>query len=105
MVLTDGGVKAAKSLLNTPTISEGFAELILLNRIDLSVEALVLQPEWRGLFTDVEIDIARKRLREVGYRIFENEESRQVPFRVGERYTRRNIQRIIGVPQAEGEGR
>src|SRR5206468_10560498 len=36
-------------------------------RLDLSVEAVMLQPEWHPLFSDAEREIARRRLAEYGF--------------------------------------
>ena len=36
-------------------------------RLDLTVEAMILRPEWQALFSDVERRIAVNRLREYGY--------------------------------------
>src|SRR5687767_3277493 len=67
MVLRDGGVTVAKKLLHDPNPAAGFATLILNGRLDLSVEVLVLQPEWQALFTDFELSVARERLKAVNY--------------------------------------
>ncbi|KQT33832.1 hypothetical protein ASG29_07020 [Sphingomonas sp. Leaf412] len=56
-----GGIGTARRLLELPP-SEGFARLALLERIDLAVESLVLQPRWDGIFTEEERRIARRRL-------------------------------------------
>lgn len=64
-----GGVKVAKHLLRTskwPT--EGLTELSTLNRLDLSMEVLVLKDPWRTLFTDSELDEARKWLARLGWK-------------------------------------
>jgi hypothetical protein len=37
-------------------------------RLDLTVEALVLRPEWSLLFSEEERQIARKRLSDYGYK-------------------------------------
>jgi hypothetical protein len=67
MVAERGGLQAARQLLRTPGVSEGFTALCLCKRLDLTVEAHVLNPQWRGLFTEEEIKIAEKRLSDVGY--------------------------------------
>jgi len=67
MVANDGGLKAAKKLLATPYPSDGFVELWENRRLDLSMENLVLNPEYRSLFTDQEIEIARERLNAYGF--------------------------------------
>jgi hypothetical protein len=62
-----GPLATAKQLINSATPSEGFARLYELGRLDLSVEALALQPEWRDLFTREEQTKARARLYEYGF--------------------------------------
>ena len=49
------------------SVSEGYTALWKRRRLDLTVEALILQPQWDKLFTDEERDIARKRLQGYGY--------------------------------------
>ena len=66
MVSERGGLEAAKHLLNSEP-STGFARLWEERRLDLSVEALVLQKPWTSLFTCGELAIAESRLRELGY--------------------------------------
>jgi hypothetical protein len=57
-----GAIGAVKRLIANP-ISDGFAKLALLGRLDLAVESLALQERWSGLFNDAELAICRKRLR------------------------------------------
>ena len=52
MVGEQGGHQAALTLLHSPDVSEGYTALWELGRLDLTVEALILQPEWQELFTD-----------------------------------------------------
>lgn len=66
MVSERGGLAAARALL--PKQSDGFTELWTRHRLDLSVEALVLQPRFAVLFTEDELETARRRLAEHGYR-------------------------------------
>jgi hypothetical protein len=61
------GVDKARRLL--PSMSEGFVALQQAHRLDLTVEYLVLQPQWRGLFSDEERAIARIGLAECGLAI------------------------------------
>ena len=61
------GVAAAKKLLNTASPSSGFTRLWEECRLDLSVEALVVQEPWDSLFTDGELEEARQRLDDLGY--------------------------------------
>jgi TIR domain len=67
-MLDQGGLTAARQLLHAPSVSEGFATLWEHQRLDLTVEAHVLKPEFQHLFTAEELDIARSRLREYGYK-------------------------------------
>jgi hypothetical protein len=67
MVSEHGGLETARRLLHAPAPSEGFTALWERHRLDLTVEAIVLQPEFAPLFTDEDRDIARIRLREYGY--------------------------------------
>ena len=67
MLTEHGGVETARRLL--PQMSDGFAELWRRKRLDLTVEALVLQPRWAGLFGRHELEIARGRLKECGLEI------------------------------------
>ncbi len=67
MVSERGGVQAAKDLLGSSSVSDGFTRLWECGRLDLTVEALVLRPEWNALFDEAEREIARKRLADMGY--------------------------------------
>jgi hypothetical protein len=69
MVVDYGGLQAAHRLLMTDEPSDGFTTLWMCGRLDLSVEAVVLKPEFVPLFTDTEREIARNRLAEYGYRL------------------------------------
>lgn len=68
MVVERGGLGTARYLLHAPGLSDGFTALWECNRLDLTVEAYVLKPEWQELFTQDEIAIARKRLSDLGYK-------------------------------------
>jgi hypothetical protein len=66
-MLSNGGLSAARQLIHSPNVSEGFAKLWELGRLDLTVEATVIQPRWNDLFTDEERQIARSRLKAYEY--------------------------------------
>jgi hypothetical protein len=67
-MLTDyGGVGAAKRILADPEMKSGFTTLYLANRLDLTVEAHVIKPEFAALFTEDEIRSARRVLKEHHY--------------------------------------
>jgi hypothetical protein len=69
MLSEHGGLVTAQRLLAAPTASEGFTALWERQRLDLTVEAQVVQPRFAPLFTEEELDVARQRLIELGYRI------------------------------------
>jgi hypothetical protein len=62
MVTSEGGLTTARRLLASPTVSDGFAALWAAGRQDLTVEAVVLQPEFAALFTPGELQQAASRL-------------------------------------------
>lgn len=64
MVTERGGVAAAKALISKPGGTDGFAVLWERRRLDLSVEAYVLKPEYQMLFTDDERKMCRERLKQ-----------------------------------------
>ncbi|MCY9784219.1 DUF262 domain-containing protein [Nocardiopsis sp. EMB25] len=66
-----GPLGTARKLLNAPAVSDGFANLWERGRLDLTVEALVLRPEFEALFTAEELDRARTRLAQFGYRFLD----------------------------------
>jgi len=67
MVMDNGGYETAQVLLHSSTVSEGYTALWERGRLDLTVEAIVLKPEWGDLFSTRELEIARRRLGEYGY--------------------------------------
>ena len=62
-----GGLGTARRLLASSEVSSGFAALYERGRLDLTVEVLVMKPEFASLFTEEEIHIARQRLDDLGY--------------------------------------
>ena len=76
MVSERGALQTARDLLVGPNkISEGLTRLVLHNRLDLSLEANVIKPEWRELFTTDELGTAVRRLRELEYPVAPDIES------------------------------
>jgi len=67
MVTERDGLQAAKALLHSNALADGFMELWNRRRLDLTMEALVLRSPWKNLFTDEELATAEKRLRDTGY--------------------------------------
>jgi hypothetical protein len=66
-MLDQGGLAAARQLLHAPRVSYGLITLLEHQRLDLTVEAHVLKPEFQYLFTQEELEIARARLDQYGY--------------------------------------
>lgn len=66
-----GPEEAARRLLRpwrSGYVAEGFARLAIVNRLDLSIEHLVTQPEWARYFPEEQAE-ARRRLASVGFRL------------------------------------
>jgi hypothetical protein len=69
MISERGRLATASQLLRAPGVSDGFTHLWERGRLDLTVEALVPQAEWRQLFTSSELAIARDRLSSYGFEV------------------------------------
>lgn len=68
MISDRGGLATAKYLINAPRVSDGYTHLYERGRLDLTVEALVVEDaRWHHLFDPSEIDGARRRLGQYGY--------------------------------------
>jgi len=57
-----GALETARTLINADRPSDGYTKLWELRRLDLAVEALVIQHKWAPLFEEHEIRRARERL-------------------------------------------
>lgn len=53
---TYGGVSAAKDYIKRNRVSDGFDALQAAKRLDLSMEALVVSPQYHAQFTDEEVN-------------------------------------------------
>lgn len=62
-----GGVFAAKQLLGISPVRSGLTKLCKQGRLDTSVEVLMLQERWKPLFSIDELNLARRRLKDLGY--------------------------------------
>lgn len=62
-----GPLGTARKLLGAPAVSDGFAALWERGRLDLTVEALVVEPRFAALFGEKELETARKRLHQFSY--------------------------------------
>ena len=69
MIGRQGGWATAKQLIGKAGGTDGFATLWRHGRLDLSVEACVLKPEYRDLFSEEERQICKERLESYGYKI------------------------------------
>ena len=67
MVNELGGLETARVLLRASSVSEGYTALWERERLDLTVEAVILDKRWHPLFTEADRAVAIKRLREYGY--------------------------------------
>jgi hypothetical protein len=67
MLSTEGPIQTARRLITSSQPSEGFTTLWERRRLDLTVEAHVVQPRFQSLFTESELEAARQRLESYGY--------------------------------------
>ena len=67
MVEDKGGLKTAQYLLDTPVVSVGYTALWERKRLDLTVEAVILEKKWWPLFTRMQRRTAITRLRDHKY--------------------------------------
>jgi hypothetical protein len=63
------GLETARILLHASKVSDGYVALWERKRLDLTVEAVILAPEWHSLFSESEREIARNRLADYGYKV------------------------------------
>lgn len=68
MVAEKGGLLTAKELIIKDEDTYGFERLYELERLDLSVEALVLDSKYKSLFTNFERKRCYERLKRYGYK-------------------------------------
>ena len=67
MVEQKGGLTTAKQLLEMTGPQQGLIRLKEVGHLDKCMEAVVLKERFRLLFTDAEIDEARRRLKMLGF--------------------------------------
>ena len=67
LISTKGGIAAAKQLISKPGGTDEFTTLWECGRLDLSIEAHVLNPKYYELFTESERELCKNRLQEFGY--------------------------------------
>jgi len=68
LLKTRGGLGTAKYLINATRPSDGYTKLYELGRLDLTVEAMIVDDEmWHDLFDQEEIEKAKRRLKTYHY--------------------------------------
>src|SRR5260370_39261709 len=68
MLYEHRGLETARILLHSTNVSEGYTALWERGRLDLTVEAVIHDnPKWHPLFTQGDLAICAKRLREYRY--------------------------------------
>ncbi|MEE4201702.1 hypothetical protein [Erythrobacter sp.] len=68
MLSDTNGRRTTKALINAAKPSDGYTALYMRERLDLTVEALVIEdPRWHALFTEVELKRALRRLKDYCY--------------------------------------
>ena len=69
MINDHGAIEAVRRLINSSQPSSGFTKLWENKALDLSMEAIILEEEWKGLFSEEERTKAQKRLIDYGYNV------------------------------------
>jgi hypothetical protein len=68
MLSDRGGLATAKFLINASKPSDGYTHLYERGRLDLTVEAMIVDnPKWHQLFSTEELARAKRRLADYGY--------------------------------------
>ena len=67
-VPAEDALKTARRALSGNRLSDGFNQLMACGHLELSLEALVIDKRFTGLFSDEEANEALTRLLEAGYR-------------------------------------
>ena len=67
MRITHGTIIAIKKLINSQEVPSGFTNLWKRKRLDLSMENIIQEDDWKDLFTEEDRLVAKKRLKDYGY--------------------------------------
>lgn len=67
MVCLEGGLKTARKLVSAKDHAEGLTRLWNDKRLDLSMEATIIREPWCNLFTNEELAMARKKLKDLRF--------------------------------------
>lgn len=65
MLSTRGGVATAKRLVASGEIQDGIRRIVELGHPELSMESIMLEPQFSELFTEGELEAARWRLEQL----------------------------------------
>lgn len=78
-VRRNGGLATVKRMMEPRNVGQraGLDALLDAGRPDLTVEAIILQPKYRGLFTEAELATAEERLGEYGKEVAKRHASRE----------------------------
>lgn len=69
MISDNGGLQAARTLINASRPSDGYTALYERGRLDLTVEAMIVEnPIWHELFLPDELERAKRRLQQYDYK-------------------------------------
>ncbi|MFS2162486.1 HNH endonuclease [Variovorax sp. Varisp62] len=115
MLESKGGYQTALDLIAKSGASDGFTRLWEAGRLDLSVEALVVESQWRAYFDPQLVQMAEKVLRRAGYEPTlpkaptmdgpdigagqDRARRSPFPFELGSNYARSDVFRILGFAQ------
>lgn len=67
MLAEHGGVGTVNRLLTNHEFSDGFTRLYMEQRLDLTMEAAVIKPEFSSLFSAEQIELCKNKLAACGY--------------------------------------
>lgn len=68
MLHQHGGLETARRLIHSKTVSDGYTALWERKRLDLTLEALIVENDiWHPLFTEDELNICKQRLQQYKY--------------------------------------
>jgi hypothetical protein len=57
-----GTVETVRRLINRTNTTSGYIKLLEMGRLDLTLESVIQEPEWKDLFTQKDRNFAKKKL-------------------------------------------
>lgn len=98
MLAKQGGVLTAIGLINRPQPSDGYTKLFTKGRLDLTVEAIVVDdPRWHPLFDPEIVERARKRLVAYKYKFPAGVTASSAPAQQEKAWTQREVDACVTV--------